>query len=451
VQDENVARTPTERFNTALHNQSHTGRFYLAMIRILLGGLPAVKRARDWRWPLRLGVLLGAVVLLRHTTTLAEEASPSQTPTAATPSYGKVNRCKPGRWGDLQYYYVYLEPPEQLLQQMVVPDPVPKWHFPDGTDASVRELFARAGLPAGMQTMLLDPAGRLIKDGVLTVFPHVSDLLAMTPAQRAVIYAELGKSPLNPYCADPVFIADGDADAWLAQSQIRPELGEAVKRMVYRRGDMVCFSDVSAVLSMTQSEKEARDLIRTMWRTRSLVLQLNVREASDVARAMEYWSGSGPDKAVASIVLPGTNGVQQLDCVHLLPHLPRRWLYTYPSDDLMLSAPVPDCNWTSLNFFESTPFFYHLDSRVLQQRLQAAYVSVEAPFRFGDVLMLRAPDNTLVHSCVYIADDIVFTKNGHGRLSPWYLTKLDDLMRVYSWKEAVTLRGFRLKRHGRQT
>jgi hypothetical protein len=399
-------------------------------------------RARGCSPVLRFGVLICALVLLGFVESLAEEPPLG----AASAPDGSVQHCKPGPWGDLQYYYVYLEPPAQLLHQMVVPDPVPKWNFPEGTDASVRAVFVRAGLPAALQDALLDPASRLMKDRVLTVFPQLPDLLAMTSSQRAVIYAELGNSRLNPYCADPVFITGGDADAWLAQSQMRPELREAVKTMTYRRGDMMCFSDVSAVLSMTQSEREARDLIRTMWRTRSLVLQLNVRAASDVTQAMEYWSGPGRDKEVASMILPGTNGVQQMDCVHLLPHLPRRWLYTYPSDELMLSAPVPDCNWTSLNFFESTPFFYHLDGRVLQQRLREAYVSVAAPYHFGDVLMLRAPDNTFVHSSVYIADDIVFTKNGHGRLSPWFLTKLDDLMRVYSWKEPVTIRGFRLKR-----
>jgi hypothetical protein len=363
-------------------------------------------------------------------------------------AFGKLYRCKPGPWGDLEYYYIYLEPPDRVVDDMELPDTVTKWSFLDGTDASVRAILTKAGLPAALQAYLLDPKHRVLEDDVLTVFPPLPDLLAMTPTQRTAIYSELAKSgSLNRYCAQPILIADSDPESWLAQSRLRPEVREAVKKMVYQRGEMMCFSDLPAILGMVQSEKEAHEVVKTLWRTRSLMLQLNVKTNSDFAEAVRYWSGNERNTEVESIIMPAADseGIERLDCVHLLPPLPRRHLYSYPSDELTMSAQQPDCNWTSLNFFGTTPFIYHTDDRLLAQRMEEAYTPVDAPYRFGDVLMLVGPGGTFLHSCVYMADDIVYTKNGETRLSPWLLTKLGDVTRIYSHQHAVTLRGFRLK------
>ena len=39
---------------------------------------------------------------------------------------------------------------------------------------------------------------------------------------------------------------------------------------------------------------------------------------------------------------------------------------------------------------------------------------------------------TLVHSAVYLADDIVFTKNGNNLYQPWTLMRMADPLNVYS-------------------
>jgi hypothetical protein len=36
------------------------------------------------------------------------------------------------------------------------------------------------------------------------------------------------------------------------------------------------------------------------------------------------------------------------------------------------------------------------------------------------------------HACVYIADDVVFTKNGVNYHQPWVLMKLNDLLPRYA-------------------
>ena len=49
------------------------------------------------------------------------------------------------------------------------------------------------------------------------------------------------------------------------------------------------------------------------------------------------------------------------------------------------------------------------------------------------------------HSCVYLADDIVYTKNGRSRLSPWVLMKLEDVRELYGIYQQTETVAFRLK------
>lgn len=371
---------------------------------------------------------------------------------AAAPSdgpevFGQVYQCNPGPWGDLEYYYIYLEPPDRVLKELAWPEPTPKWNFPGGTDEKLRALFDKAGISEALQAYLLDPNRRTLEGDVLTVFPPLPDLIAMTPNQRAVIYAELAKSNLNALHAFPICISDGDAATWIAQASLRPELAEAVKKMTYMRGDMLCFSDVSAILGMVQSEEEAYELMKTMSRVRSLVLQLKVKSGPEFRQTLRYWTADHRNERIESMILPAlkTQGMERLDCAHLLPPLARRNLYTYPSDELALSARMPDCTWTALNFFSSTPLNYHTDGDLVLHQFTQNYDLVEPPYTFGDVLLLLNSNGVPLHSCVYIADDIMYTKNGGTRASPWILMKMGDLKKLYSYDQQFTTRGYRLK------
>ncbi len=389
--------------------------------------------------------------LLRHLTlvavcTLALQRGPAsgqEQPDA----FGKLYQCKPGPWGDLEYYYIYLEAPDRLVENFAMPNSISKWVFPRGTVDGVRKLFQRAGLPPALQQYLLDPQRVVDQDGLLAVFPPLPDLIAMTPEQRSVIYSELAKSDLNEFQANPVYITSGSTEQWLAQSRLRPELRQAVGKMTYMRGEVLCFSDVSALLTMVQSDAEAHDVFKTMTRTRSLVLRLRVKTAADMKQVLSYWSGTNRNKDIAPIILSAveTEGIERLDCIHLLPSLPRRYLYSYPPTELAILGRMPDCHWTSLNFFNFTPRDYFLDTRLASLHVLEDYDRVQPPYGFGDVLMFMTPEGNALHSCVYLADDIVYTKNGENMAAPWLLMKLGDVKRVYSYQGQTTVQGYRLK------
>jgi hypothetical protein len=76
-----------------------------------------------------------------------------------------------------------------------------------------------------------------------------------------------------------------------------------------------------------------------------------------------------------------------------------------------------------------------------------SFVQVDPPYRFGDVLFfLDTEHGDAFHSCIYIADDIVYSKNGRNLLSPWILTKLDDIKHVYLFDGNGRVQGFRHKK-----
>jgi len=63
--------------------------------------------------------------------------------------------------------------------------------------------------------------------------------------------------------------------------------------------------------------------------------------------------------------------------------------------------------------------------------------------QFGDILILLDSDENAVHACVYVADDIVFTKNGDDPNQPWVLMRMADMMLLYASDKPQQWRVFR--------
>ena len=124
----------------------------------------------------------------------------------------------------------------------------------------------------------------------------------------------------------------------------------------------------------------------------------------------------------------------------------RQRAYTFPEIGLGLKGRFPDCHWTSLNFFNIVPRDYFLDTRLAAAYLMENYAAVDASaYRFGDVLCFLDGGEGL-HTCVYVADDIVLTKNGDGILAPWVLMQVKDVDSIYRRSPSTRIQGYRLRR-----
>ncbi len=385
--------------------------------------------------------ILSACVLVcgaRETAHAAPATKPAETPMSA---------AKPGPWGQIESSPIYLEAPDVLLAGVPKPNSVPHWSFPGADGASLLSLFRRAGLPDAMQQRLLDPKRWTSQDGVITLYPLVPDLVAMTPEMRAVVYAELAKTPLNEFHHDPIFIPGGNLDEWLHDADLPAEIQALIRKMTYRRGRALAFSDLRTLLNHAHTEAEVQHIFKSATRTRTLVANIKIPADSDPKAIAAYWTGGRAD----SDILPLLQSVSErsqgttLDITHLLPALARRRLYTYPTPDLATRGRMPDCHWTSLNFFSRSPQDYYLDTRLASRRVIENYATVQSPYRFGDILFFNNAAGETIHSCVFIADDIVYTKNGENSLTPWILMRLGDVQDIYLASPECSMQGYREK------
>jgi hypothetical protein len=353
---------------------------------------------------------------------------------------------QPGPWGQLDCSPIYLEAPDSLLASVPKPNTIPRWIFPGADGAYLRALFAKAGLPDAMQQRLLDPQRWTSQEGAICLFPLVDDLIAMTPEMREIIYPELAKTPENEFHHDPIYIFGG-LDDWLRDADLSAESQALIRKMTYRKGRALAFSDIRTLLHTARTEAEVQHIFKTATRTRTLVATLRIPPDSDPKALADYWTGGRPDSDILPLLasVSERSSGTMLDITHLVPPLARRRLYTYPTPELAVRGRLPDCHWTSLNFFSNTRQDYFLDTRLASRRVIENYTTVQPPYRFGDVLFFNTPTGDTIHSCVYIAADIVFTKNGENALSPWILMRLGDVQDLYLQNAQYTMQGYREK------
>jgi hypothetical protein len=124
-------------------------------------------------------------------------------------------------------------------------------------------------------------------------------------------------------------------------------------------------------------------------------------------------------------------GGGSLSVSYLLPTFARVRLYTYPYTWNDPSASRQDCFFTSMNFFNMDPDTNFFDRAYTARVLESDYERVGQAPTFGDVVALCGASGEMFHSCVYIADDFVFTKNGVDPEQPWVLMKMADMLMLY--------------------
>jgi hypothetical protein len=228
-----------------------------------------------------------------------------------------------------------------------------------------------------------------------------------------------------------VIIESKNVRDWFSGCNLREAMISRIERVCYPIGSSLAFSDLPLVLAPSDSDAEERALLKALTRTRSLILRMRISAESDFEALKEYWTAGYKNKDIVPIFesISRTPEVELLDFAHLLPPTPRKYLYTYPSRSLGVEGIYPDSFWAALNFFEFIPREDFSDPETQNAYIRANFDPALAPYRYGDLLILRDPlTDRARHASVMIADDIVYTKNGRSILRPFMLMKLGDLM-----------------------
>ena len=359
-----------------------------------------------------------------------------------------VLQCQPGPWGRISYSYIYLAPPDTILDEFPMPAPQSRWCFVNRSADWLKAFLASVGYDADVVTRLVnDPRSTLDEEGVITLFPTEDDVLSLNPTNRVALYKELAKYTQNPYFHDPICVPDGNVDNWLRDSDIPKPVLELIRKLIYHDAAGYFFSDLRLILKYTQSDTEARHWVKALTRMRAVIAQLHVDKSDDLAQLRRYWSADFH----RTDSLPLLEGAEQIpggtaiDLVHLLPPIPRRLAYSYTSPDIERTGQTPNCHWTSLNFFNYTRQNILLDLKLATSHVLDNYEKVSPPYAFGDVLFFLTASGDAFHSCVFVADNLVFTKNGENQIMPWLVTRLDDVKQLYGREPNYTIQGFRRK------
>jgi hypothetical protein len=354
--------------------------------------------------------------------------------------------CQPGPWGRIEYHTLYLAAPDTILNEFAMPNPETRWCFEGRSLDWVRLFLTSSGLDQAIGTRLLaDTRSQPDEEGVITLFPTEADLLALSPTTRSLIYHELGEYDENPFFQDPICIPDSNLDAWLNGTDFPPNVTALIRQLAYKDGDALFFGDLCAVLKYTANDAQARQWVRELTRVRAVVAFLQVDGTDDLPALRRYWSADfhrtdALPMLEAAAALPGGD---RLDLTHLLPPLPRRLAYGYVSPDIERTGQTPNCHWTSLNFFNYTQQNILLDLKLASSKVLESYDPVSPPYTFGDVLFFLNKDGNAYHSCVYLADNLVFTKNGENEMMPWIVTRIEDVKQLYGREPNYQIQAYR--------
>ncbi len=367
----------------------------------------------------------------------------TKAPETQSPYDEYVHQARPGPWGELQYSRLLIEPPDEFTLEDPSLFAPPEWVFKDYTPDRLAELWHTANLDAAQIAALRaatveqsTPATALI------VRPSTDLVLALATEARAAIYAVLSAFPENPAQNEPFRFRADTADEWFENSGVPPATLALVRRLLYRRGSSLLFSDYAVVMPQIASHSERIRLIKTLARKSTLLVKLRVRPTSDLDTLAEYW-GRGPRRkgmrALLESIANRPEGIT-IDVAHLLPKFARSVLFTYPPPPADANH---DCHWTSLNFFNDAPDERFADTNVVRQTLQTDYIPVVGRPMLGDIFVFARADDVVIHSCVFVADDIVFTKNGASETMPFILMNLSDVIAFYPADPPLVIRAYR--------
>jgi hypothetical protein len=292
----------------------------------------------------------------------------------------------------------------------------------------------------------LSPAERedLTRSNTLTtaaegcwIKPAAETVLSLTQESRETIYAELAKDSKNVSQQFPFRIRLALGDSWFTQVGLPAEKIQLAQKLTYRQGQALCFADVE-IARRYFNRTEFAMLIGALYSSDTLLLSLRVEPGDPVENIAAYWARGWQKVSVKALLQSLANaGGGEIDVVDLLPPLPRAWLYTYPTASVT-NATEEDCFSSSLNFFRDSADKGFLQPAIRNGTFRRQYHTIPKAERFGDIFVFADASGATQHACVYVAEDIVFTKNGAQNTHPWVFMRLDAVRVLYAQTNSQT-------------
>jgi hypothetical protein len=328
-----------------------------------------------------------------------------------------------------------LEQPEEYVAYEIKTNEVAAWIFEGTEPKNVPALMQSCGLTTEQIAQALSPASVTYTNASTIVHPADALVLSLAPATRAKLYAELGQYQANELIHFPFCFPGNAFETRFDKSKISAATYGLLKQMLYPRGEAQCFSDLQTLLHQVPDENERLQLVKALSHQSALLGGIHVWPDTDIDRLVGYWAWPQGVRLInmrpllESLKRRPSGGSASI--LYFLPPFARQRLYSYPLP-AQLGDPTMDCHWSTMNFFNETPDNRFSDPAYTVAYLKTNYYPIAKPTAYGDRIFLLDKNGNAIHSAVFLASDIVFTKNGNNFAQPWMLMRLKDLVAEYT-------------------
>jgi len=350
-------------------------------------------------------------------------------------------------WGQLALRDIDLEQPEEYVAFEINPGRVETWTFDGMNPDAVRTVMQTSGLAVNQIEKALSPALMVYSNASTVITPDSELVFSLSPEARAKLYAVLAHFSANELMQFPFCFPANTFETRVDKTRIKPMTLELIRKALYQRGNGKCFSDLVALLHSIPDEAERLQTVKALSHQSAVLMGIRVWPDSDIDKIVNYWGANGVHLVDVRPLLESfkrnPNG-GSASIIYFLPPFARQRLYTYPQPS-QPGDPTMDCHWTTMNFFNLTPDNRFSDPKYTVDYLLTHFYKIAKPTAYGDRIFLLDKKGNAIHSAVYLADDIVFTKNGNNYAQPWMLMHLKDLLSEYTFEEPPAIAVYRDK------
>ncbi len=351
-------------------------------------------------------------------------------------------------WGEISACDLEIEQPEEYVAFEDTSNRVAKWHFAGMTLAQIAATLNNCGPTEAEIAQALSPAKLKVTDTEIEVRPDDEMVLSLSPEGRTKLYTFLAKNEANHFMRCPYYIPDTIENHFRA-SGLNKDIINLIKKLVYTRSRHQYFSDIETALHRIPLEADRLKLLKALSRAPVVLPEIRIRPETDIDLVLSYW-GWAPTVRLKD-ARPLLEGLQRLpdggsvSLSYLLPAFARERLFTSSLPAKLEKDPSANCHWTTMNFFNAVPDDRFFDGAYVSSYVQDNYYQVARPRCYGDLILILDDDRNAIHSAIYLADDMVFTKNGSNFAQPWTIMRLENLLALYSITEQPKLLIYRMK------
>jgi hypothetical protein len=313
-----------------------------------------------------------------------------------------------------------------------------EWIFDAASINDIELLFIKSGLSKTIRDELLSCTKAIDRGSGFVTTPTDKLLWSLSPEIRAKLYPLIGKYDGNYMYNQPVCFNSENPKEWFYKSSLNSKIIKKLISLVYIKNGICYISDLHLILPLLKTDGSWNSFLQTIYRTKSMEAYLDIKEGQDIDEIVNYWGNLGRTEEVKPILesISRKIGGGKINIEELLPSIPQGRLNTYSSIN-EYETDFKDCHWTTINFFNRDIEERYYDLPDLSTFINKISKPQEySQLKFGDIISIFNENDELVHSCTYIADNLVITKNGMGNLKPFVLSYMNKTVSLYG--ERVT-------------